>query len=96
MRQQHKCVKCGCSFDPRTGNLNNLSWTTIFTRSNKALPLGNDIETFSLVKCPSCGAIQDAPELRLFGIIPRTQVKAVLGLLLAIILFFGYWLLRQD
>ena len=89
----HRCSKCGHEFDPTKGRINNLSWSSVFTRPVRALPLGEDIETFSLVKCPHCGQSEDATELRLFGVIPGKHVKLLLGLLLLVILAFGYWII---
>jgi hypothetical protein len=57
------------------------------------LPLGDDINTFDLVNCPKCGQIEIDPELRVFGRIPASKLKLVLGGLLVAIILFGYLLL---
>lgn len=73
-----------------------LSWHSVFTRPVKALPLGEDIESFELVKCPKCGHMEGAPELRLFAVIPAKRIKLVLGALFVLILAFGYWLVGSN
>jgi hypothetical protein len=90
----HACSNCGQSFDPALARPQELSWKTLFTRPNKAFPLGEDINTFDLVKCPRCGHTERAPELKVFGVIPGSNIKLVLGGLLLVILVFGYWLVQ--
>ena len=83
-------------FDPARNRARDLSWHSIFTRPVKALPLGDDIEAFESVKCPKCGHMEDAPELRLFWVIRAKRIKLVLGALFVLILAFGYWLIRSN
>jgi DNA-directed RNA polymerase subunit RPC12/RpoP len=94
--QMHRCSSCKELFDAAKSRASDLSWHSIFTRPVKALPLGEDIESFELVKCPKCGHTEGAPELRLFGVIPAKRVKLVLGVLFVLILAFGYWLIRWN
>lgn len=91
-----RCSKCEVSFDPLSNRAGDLSWTSIFTRQNSAVPLGEDIESFDKVRCPGCGQVESAPELRIFGVIPGNRIKFVLGALLIVILAFGYWLTRTT
>ena len=65
----HRCSACNESFDATKNRANNLSWDSFLTRPIKTFPLTDDIETFALVKCPKCGHIEDASELRIFGVI---------------------------
>jgi DNA-directed RNA polymerase subunit RPC12/RpoP len=92
----HKCSVCGKSFDPARNSLRDLSWKSVFTRAVKPLPLGEDIQSFDLVKCPDCGHVEKASELRIFGIVPGSQIKVVLGALLVVVIMFGYWLLKTT
>ena len=92
--RMHECSNCKKSFEAAENRATDISWRSIFTRPVKILPLGDDIESFELVKCPNCGHIEKAPELRLFGVIPARRVKLVLGALLCVIVAFGYWLIR--
>ncbi len=92
----HTCSNCGHSFDLALARPQDVSWKTLFTRPNKALPLGEDINTFDVVKCPKCGHEEKAPELKIFGVIPGNNIKLVLWGLLIIILVFGYWLVKNT
>lgn len=91
----HICSKCHGSFDPNKARIKDISWVSIFTRPVKPLPLGDDIETFDVVKCPHCGYSERASELKVFGIFPGGRIKLVLGALLVIVVVFGYWLISQ-
>ncbi len=92
---QHKCSKCNESFDPKKARTKDMSWTSLFSRPAKPLPLGDDIEAFNVVKCPYCGYSERASELKVFGIFPGGRIKLVLGALLVIVLVFGYWIIKQ-
>lgn len=90
----HKCTRCNEWLEPTANRLRDVSWKSILTRPVKLLPLGDDIESFDLVKCPNCGHVETASELRVLGIFPARHVKLVLGALFLLILVFGYWLIR--
>ena len=92
----HKCTKCNESFEPTSNRGRDVSWKSILTRPAKLLPLGEDIESFDRVKCPNCGHVETATELRVFGVFPGRHVKLVLGALFILILAFGYWLIRTT
>lgn len=92
--QKHNCSKCGFQFDAEKNRIRDLSWTSFLTRPAQLLPLGEDIETFLIVKCPDCGHIEEANELKIFFFIPGRYVKLVLVAFLIIILLFGYWLIN--
>jgi DNA-directed RNA polymerase subunit RPC12/RpoP len=94
----HTCSKCRETFEATNNRPRDISWKSILTRPAKPLPLGEDIESFELVKCPKCGHVEKSDELRLFGLIPGSNrnVKLVLGVLFVVILLFGYWLLRVS
>lgn len=91
----HRCSKCGAIFDPAKSRIKDLSWTSIFSRPNKPLPLGEDIEVFNLVKCPQCGNLEQSTELKVFGVFPGNSIKLVLAVFLAIIIMFGFWLVNS-
>jgi len=91
----HTCSNCGQVFDPTLARPKDISWNTLFTRPNIVLPLGEDINTYDVVKCPKCDHVEKAPELKVFGVIPGSNIKLVLAGLLIIILVFGYWLLNK-
>jgi hypothetical protein len=92
----HACSRCGTLFEPARNRTNDLSWKSIFTRPIKAFSLGEDIESFDLVKCPTCGHIEGSSQLKIFGAIPGSRVKLVLAALLICILAFGWWLVRMT
>ena len=79
-------------FDPGINRANDMSWKSLFTRPIKALPLGDDIESFCIVKCPKCGHLEEDFGLKVFGIIPGRQVKLVLFVLFVIVIVFGCWI----
>ena len=92
----HTCSRCQLAFSAQKHRKRDLSWLSIVTRPVKPFPLGDDIEAFDLVRCPDCGHVESASELRLFGVIPAKHVKVVLGVLLLLILVFGYWQIRTT
>jgi DNA-directed RNA polymerase subunit RPC12/RpoP len=90
----HKCTRCGESFEPTTNRGRDVAWQSIFTRSIKLLPLGDDIQSLDQVRCPNCNHVEIATELPVFGVVPGKHIKLVLGTLFILILAFGYWLIR--
>ena len=92
----HTCSNCRATFEGTTNRPRDISWKSIFTRPATLFPLGEDIESFELVKCQKCGHVEKSSEFRIFGFIPgsKRNIKLVLGGLLVAILLFGYWLLE--
>jgi hypothetical protein len=65
-------------------------------RPTELFPIGKDIGSFNLVKCPKCGHVEKSGEFRIFGLIPGSSrnIKLVLFGLLIVLILFGYWLLE--
>lgn len=92
----HTCSSCQEVFEAETNRPRDISWKSLITGPAELFPLGKDIGSFDLVKCPKCGHVEKSKEFRIFGLIPgsRRNIKLVLlGLVVALGLF-GYWLLE--
>jgi hypothetical protein len=92
----HTCSSCQAVFETTTNRPQDISWRSLITGLAELFPLGKDIGSFELVKCPKCGHVEKSEELRIFGLIPgsNTNIKLVLFVFLLVLLLFGYWLLR--
>ena len=94
----HTCSSCYETFEAVSNRPRDTSWKSLFTRPAELLPLGEDISSFDLVKCPKCGHIETSGELRIFGVIPGStkNLQLVLVGLLAALIVFGYWLVHLQ
>ncbi len=88
----HKCSKCCHVFNAQKNRIKDIVWHSIFYRSTKAFPLGEDIKSFNLVICPACGNQECSDDIRIFWIVPGKYVNFVLFTVLAVIIIFGFWL----
>jgi hypothetical protein len=92
----HTCSSCREVFEATTNRARDNSCKSMITRPAELFPLGEDIGSFDLVKCPKCGHVDKSEEFQIFGLIQGSSrnIKLVLfGFLIALVLF-GYWLLK--